>query len=420
VTRPLRTSALLTLAAGLAACANASGPEQADTQPLDVIADNSTIVTSSTDSRALPRPTNPPPSNAAGDDTVTANTDVSANVEVGGGIDLGECAASMPLRDRIALLVWPAVYSDDWDTALRTVAEHRVGGVVLMEPTGWGPDDVAPQLARLDAAAPRGLVVATDEEGGVVQRLSIIGPIPSQQSVSEEQDPDEARRLIAGHGERLAEVGVDMVLGPVVDVVPASGSVPLARSRFFTGDPTTVAAYAQAYVQGWVSSGLSPVIKHYPGHGAASGDTHDEAGITPGLDALEAWDLVPFRALAGTGTAVMVGHLTVPGLTDGVPATQSERAVGYLRDELGYRDALVMTDALGMQAVGLPEDEAAVRALAAGIDVVIFTATGQTAPVIDAIERAVAGGTLTDDRITLSAVRVLREFDADRTGCVAG
>ena len=160
---------------------------------------------------------------------------------------------------------------------------------------------------------------------------------------------------------------------------------------------------------------MTPVVKHFPGHGAASGDTHDEDGVTPPLEALERWDLVPFRALADAGAAVMVGHLTVPGLTDGVPATQSERAIGILRDEVGYADALVLTDALGMQAVGLPEDEAAVLALHAGADVVLFTATGQTGAVIDAIERAVGDGQLAEDRVTEAATRVLRQLG--RTDC---
>ncbi len=350
----------------------------------------------------------------------TTTTAATTTVATTAAVDIAACAASLPLRERVALLVWPSVYSDDWDTARRTVENERVGGVLLMTPTGWGPDDVTTHLARLEAAAPRGLIVAIDEEGGDVQRLSVLGPLPSQESVSEDLDPDRARLLIAEHGRRLAAAGVDMVLGPVVDVVPRSGDVPLSRSRFFTGEPPTVAAFARAYVEGWQSSGLSAVIKHYPGHGAASGDTHEEPGVTPGLDELEEWDLVPFRALADTGVAVMVGHLTVPGLTDGRPATQSERAVRYLRDDLGYGDALVMTDALGMQAVGLPEDEAAVLALVAGIDVVIFTATGQTRAVVDAIERAVADGTLTDERITLSAARVLRLLDPRRTGCGSG
>lgn len=331
-------------------------------------------------------------------------------------VGLLACAGSVPLRDRIALLVWPAVYSSDWGTAVATVTEHQVGGVVLMEPSGWDRDDLRDSLAVLDGAAGRGLVVATDEEGGAVQRLALLGELPSQQAVSEQLDPTEATRVIADHAESVADVGVDLVLGPVVDIVPVDGNVPLTRSRFFTGGPNEVAAYAGAYIAGWGSAGLVSVLKHFPGHGGASGDTHDEQGMTASLDELAAWDLIPYRELAGTSSAVMVGHLTVPGLTDGVPATQSSAAVGYLRGELGYGDALVMTDALGMQAVGLPEDEASVRAIAAGIDVVIFTNTARTGAVINALERAVAAGTVSEDRVTESAARVLR-LDPERSGC---
>ena len=151
----------------------------------------------------------------------------------------------------------------------------------------------------------------------------------------------------------------------------------------------------------------------------SSADTHDAPGITDSFAQLQQRDLIPFAALQDTGTAVMVGHLTVPGLTEGLPATQSEPAVRYLRDQLGYADALVMTDALGMQAVGLPEDEAAVLAVIAGIDVVIFTVTDRTKAVIDAIERAVADGLVSDERITESAARVLRTLGEADTGCDA-
>ena len=316
------------------------------------------------------------------------------------------CARSIPLRERIALLVWPAVYSADWESAVSTVGSHLVGGVLLMRPTGWGPDDLRTGLARLDGAARRGLVVATDEEGGAVQRLSMLGELPAQQDVSEQLAPAEAGRIIADHAVSVADVGVDMVLGPVVDVVPADGDVPLTRSRFFTGDPTTVSAYARAYVDAWRSAGLVPVLKHFPGHGGASGDTHDEQGVTAPIDELAARDLVPYREVGRT--AVMVGHLTVPGLTDGLPATLSPEAIAYLRDDLGYADELVMTDALGMQAVGLPEDAASVLAIAAGIDVVIFTNTAATASVIDGIERAVSTGDLSEGRVDEAATRVLR------------
>ncbi len=240
--------------------------------------------------------------------------------------------------------------------------------------------------------------------------------IPSQEEMSE-QDPATVTATIEQHARLIAAAGIDVVLGPVVDVRPAEGEDPLGAGRLFLGDPQEVAALGLLYVEAWQSAGLLPVLKHFPGHGAASADTHQVLATTPPLDELRAWDLVPYQQLAATGAGVMMGHLAVPGLTDGEPASLDARAVALLRTELGYADALVMTDALGMGAVGLSVPSAAVRALQAGVDVVIFTSTGETADVIDAIEAAVNAGTLTVAEIDDSAVRVARVIEGRGTPC---
>jgi beta-N-acetylhexosaminidase len=210
---------------------------------------------------------------------------------------------------------------------------------------------------------------------------------------------------------------VDVVLGPVIDVLPDQGEPPLQRSRFFEGDPATVARYAKSYVEAWQSAGLLPVLKHFPGHGSASGDTHDVAGVTPPLGALAERDLLPYRQLAGSGAAVMLGHLTVPGLTNGTPASTSEPAVSYLRHQLGYGDALIMTDALDMAAAGGSVPDTAVDALVAGADVVLFTSTGQTATVINAIVAAVESERLSAERLAESSSRVLALLAAHGRDC---
>lgn len=331
------------------------------------------------------------------------------------------CVSTLTIREQAALLVWPSVYSTSWGEAERVVAESGIGGVLLMRPDGWTSNNLTGRLASLEAASRHGLIVATDEEGGDVQRLRIVGDLPSQRDVSTSMTVEDARRLIAGHGLAVRSTGVDMVLGPVVDVEPNAGEVPLQPSRFFVGEPASVSAYAGAYIDGWSESGLLSVLKHFPGHGAASGDTHITAGITPSFADIEGWDLRPYADLAGRVSsqqvAVMVGHLTVPGLTDGVPATRSAAAVNYLRNDLGYGDALLITDALGMAAVGLAEPEASVLAVAAGIDIVIFTQTSQTGAVIDALVAAVDAGQIPAAQLQTSAGKVMGLLERDGHTC---
>lgn len=341
--------------------------------------------------------------------TTTTTTTVPASAPAAPSA-ASACLARQPLRERAALLTWPGVYANQWDAAVGVVRDRHVGGVVLMT----AGSDVAGDLAALRNASPHGLLVSTDEEGGAVQRLRASGRLSSAADVAATRTPDEARALVAAHGRVIRDLGIDVVLGPVVDVNPPGGTSPLG-DRLFSDDPSRVAAYGRAYLLGWRDAGIVGVLKHFPGHGSASADTHNGPGRTPPLASLRARDLVPYAELAALRPAVMVGHLSVPGLTDGdgLPASLSRSAVtGLLRGELGYADALVFTDALEMGAVrnvaAVPE--AAVLALAAGADVVLFSGTSLTGSVIDAIVAAVGAGRLSDAAITASANRVVRSY----------
>ena len=166
---------------------------------------------------------------------------------------------------------------------------------------------------------------------------------------------------------------VDVDLAPVADLgIP--GYYMASLDRAFSADPAVVARDAKAWAAGMLSAGVLPVVKHWPGHGQAR-DSHTGAATTPALGVLAGRDLVPFTAaFAARVPAVMVGHLTVPGLTEpGRPATLSPAAYRYLRGRAGQ--TLIMTDSMGMGAVtgalGLTEASAALRALQAGADVVL-------------------------------------------------
>ncbi len=348
--------------------------------------------------------------------TLVPTTEVPATAPPTTTDPLGACLGQWPLRDRIALLVWPAVYSNQWASAERVVRDQRVGGVILMRPSDTFAADLAANLDGLTALSAHGLAIAVDEEGGAVQRLSALGAIASQEEMSALGAPA-AASIIAAHGELLAQAGIDVILGPVVDVRPEVGDDPLGQGRLFQGTPQDVAVMGGAYVSAWQSAGLQPILKHYPGHGSASADTHQRLATTPELSQLVLRDLVPYQALATSGAGVMVGHLDVPGLTNGQPASLSPEAISYLRNDLGWGDALVITDALGMGGVGLPVPDAAVRSLQAGVDVVIFTATDDAAPVIAAIESAVSTGALSEAEIDDSARRVLRLLEKGGSSC---
>jgi len=318
------------------------------------------------------------------------------------------CVRRLPLRRQLGQLLMPLALPSELATVARLGSRGRIGGVVLL---GAPTRD---EVALLDRAADTGspLLVGSDEEGGRVQRLAaFLGPLPSaaQQATSR---PQQVRRMFARYGRAMVDYGVDMAFAPVVDV----GGGPGIGDRAFSDDPAVVTRYARAVIDGYERGGVIPVIKHFPGHGRASGDTHLGFATTPPIDELRRVDLVPYEDLLDEVDVVMVGHLLVPGLTENRPTSLSQRAItGLLRREMGF-DGVVITDALGMGAVAQrwSNPDAAVLALAAGADMAMTDSVGQTGAVLDRLVVAVHSDELTRRSVITSVVRSLelRGIDA--------
>lgn len=317
------------------------------------------------------------------------------------------CVEQLSVRQRAALVVWPAVYGDSLSSATELVRTSGIGGVILMTAP---PASQAQAVRQMKDASALGVQVAVDEEGGTVQRLKSYGLLPAAQTAGSTMSADQIRALVAAHGAKIHELGIDIVLGPVVDVAPIGELGPLG-TRTISDDPDRVAEVGRAYVEGWEQAGILPILKHFPGHGAATADTHISSARTPALSSLRERDLVPYSRLSGSGAGVMVGHLIVPGLSkdETLPATLDPDIVdGLLQHELGFKGPLIMSDALEMKAVSSKWTvaQASVQALRAGVDVVIFTSTAQVGPVIDAVVQAVGDGSLDEQRLTRGATRV--------------
>jgi beta-N-acetylhexosaminidase len=354
--------------------------------------------------------------------TTVASLATSAETAARGGgeVDLITCVKELPLRERLALLVWPGVDAERWPRAIEAVRSNRLGGVVLMNAAA-SPERIKSDLARIKAANTRGLLVATDEEGGNPQRLSALGLLSSQEVIAQNDRPADAEEIIAAHGKIIRDAGIDVVLGPVVDVRPAGGKSPIGPGRLFSEEPTTVIDFGQAYVKGWKRAGLLPVLKHFPGHGSSKVDTHNGPGETSSLDDLLKRDLLPYFSLSKFNPAVMLSHLSIPNVTGGQPTSTSKEAIDLLRG-MGYENALVMTDSLTMTAVTSQGGVAssAVLAISAGADVALFTTIDplkESSAVIDALERAVNDGKIQEAAVTISASRVARYFPDQDAFC---
>lgn len=184
--------------------------------------------------------------------------------------------------------------------------------------------------------------------------------------------------------------------------------------RSFSDDPAVVTRYAGAYIRAMREAGVGTVMKHFPGHGSGSGDSHRGAVRTPPLDSLQTVDLVPFRGLVNSGAGVMVGHLDVPGLTTpDVPASISPQAMALLREGKGYGAApfqgpIFTDDLLGMAAITnrLSIGDAVEAALVAGADNALWISTDAVPSVLDQLEQAVAAGRLPAARVDASVLRM--------------
>jgi beta-N-acetylhexosaminidase len=182
-------------------------------------------------------------------------------------------------------------------------------------------------------------------------------------------------------------------------------------------------AYAEAFAAGLRAGGIVPVIKHFPGHGHSSGDSHNQIVSTPPLQRLEQADLVPFERLAAKAPAMMIGHLDVPGLTEpGRPASLSPAALTLLRGSLAYQGYIV-TDDLSMAAVidRFSSTHAAVLAIAAGADGVLITPsdTREQAATVAALRAAVNDGAISMARLN-DAIRHVTAIKGVEFGCTGG
>ncbi len=317
--------------------------------------------------------------------------------------------AGLPLRARLAQLLVVGVDPRGPADALAAVQGEQVGGIFI------GGDDVgllsAGALAPVHAAAALPLTVAVDDEGGRVQRLDALdGPMPSARDMAADLSPDQVRAVATDRGLALRERGVTTDLAPVLDTSGQPDRTVIG-DRSFSADPNTALGYALAFAEGLHNAGVTPVVKHFPGHGNTTGDSHLGAVTSPPLDALRGTDLVPYRHLPRFGdVVVMLGHIDVPGLTGGVPATLSPAAYALLRGEFGFTGP-AMTDDLGaMRAVtdrvGLPD--AVTQALAAGADIALWSSGGRLTEVLNHLEGAVASGALPPARVDEALHRVLR------------
>jgi beta-N-acetylhexosaminidase len=270
------------------------------------------------------------------------------------------------------------------------------------------------------------LIVAADQEGGIVSHLAPpltkLSALSTLAKLAPGVRAEKAEAFGRTHGQELAALGVNRNLAPVLDIRPELKRNrldfnTLIGQRAISDDPAVVADIARAYVSGLEASGVSATVKHFPGLGRVRTDTHHfSADLDTPVDELEASDWIPFRkVLAGSKAQLMIGHVTLTSVDPDRPASHSKRVVdGILRKKWNYQ-GVVMTDDLVMGAIYQRNVcTAVVEALNAGVDLLLVAFDGaQFYRIFSCAAAASAEGRLDAAMLSDSETRLKGAFPAD-------
>jgi beta-N-acetylhexosaminidase len=338
---------------------------------------------------------------------------ISGYSEVSAAEPVRKCPNPSAMSDREAarqLLMLGFV--DETDARLTSLAGNGIGGFFVMgsRKTDAGVKRATAQLAAIrSGATAAGLYqpfIATDEEGGRVQRFVALGKVPSGREMGK-LDAVAIQSIAKDHGAKLTALGLNMDFAPVLDLDDRTSGVIADRS--FSKDPTIAWNAANAFAKGLVQAGLTPVFKHFPGHGSANGDSHKGLVTTPSITELRKKDLLPFAAAIKDGAKViMMGHLLVPGLTEGnTPTTWTPAAYQELR-KMGF-NGVIMTDDLGMGALSVEPTVGgrASRAIAAGADIILYATTTGAEKILDTLAADIKSGKLPRARVNEAVTHTL-------------
>ena len=326
--------------------------------------------------------------------------------------------AGMTLREKVCQLfiVQPSditgvsTVTAAGETTRQALERYPVAGLLYDARNLISMEQTKAMLATVQTYASIPLILTCDEEGGRVNRLmstigtTYIGPMLGYKDQGPDKASDNARTIASD----LKSCGFNMDLAPVADVWSNPGNTVIG-DRAYSDDFQQAAQLVAAAVGGFHEGGVACTLKHFPGHGDTSADSHyGSVYVSKTLDELRAAELLPFRAGIDAGAdAVMMGHLIISHVDDR-PALLSHKIVTeLLREELGF-DGVVITDSLKMQAMTshYGSGDIAVEAVRAGVDLLLCPQNLDEA--VSALIQAVEEGTISRERLDESVLRVLR------------
>ena len=335
-----------------------------------------------------------------------------------------ERIAQMPLEDKVAGLfvvrpeaitgVGTAVQAGDGTR--QALEANPVGGLIYFDQNIQSEAQLKEMLENTARYAKYPLFLAVDEEGGTVSRIgSSIGPkTDSAEAIGETGNPENAYQAGAAMGTALYGLGFNVDFAPVADLANVEGSI--MEGRAYGSDVSVVSSFVNAMVRGLQEQKVSACLKHFPGMGSATEDTHD-GKVSTDRTAEQFWaeELAVFQAGINEGADMVMGsHMAAPALTgDNEPSIFSRTLVtGILREQMGFQ-GVIITDALDMGAISqyYAADEASIMAVLAGCDMLLMPEDYEKA--YTGVLEAVRSGNIDEERINDSLRRIYRIKYAD-------
>ncbi len=308
----------------------------------------------------------------------------------------------------------PALEMDSYLSAF--MDRYKPGGIILFSVNYESPQQTKTLISSLQAESELPLFICTDEEGGKVSRLGNnkameVYSLPPARMIGSLNDPEICEEASYTLGMDLKELGFNLNMAPVADVSRNSAGGRVIGSRSFSNDPEKAGIMTAAAVKGFNRAGLASVIKHFPGHGNVSGDSHN--GFVRSLSDSKEFrsiDFHPFQSGIEAGVPfLMMGHIAAPSLTgNDTPASLSPvLQQDIVRKELGF-EGIIITDAMDMGAIknSYTPGEASILAFNAGIDIILMPENPLEAR--DAILQALKNGEISRSRLNESVERILK------------
>ena len=310
-------------------------------------------------------------------------------------VNIDEMVSSMSNEEKIAQMMMPAFRKASGevinnDNIQELLSNCGFAGVILFAENTTTIEDTMRFVDMLQEANKNNgtqLLIAIDQEGGYVTRLSIGTELPGNMALAATDNSENAYEAGKITGEELRLQGINTDLAPVVDI-NSNPNNSADGLRSFSDDPETVAEYGEKYMEGLHDEGIITALKHFPGEGAAEADPHSGlATIDKNYEELKNTDLVPFQRLIDSGTEmIMTAHVQYPNIETGtyvskkdgntytLPATLSETFLtDIIRNEMGF-EGVIVTDAFDMKAITeqFDKEDAVIRAINAGANIILM------------------------------------------------